>query len=80
MGRILIRNVDDALLAALRRRAAEEGVSLEEETRRALAEAVGLGRNEALRRADDFRARVGPQPGPTSMEDLRRDRARDARG
>lgn len=77
MGKILIRNLDDAVLDALRRRAAEEGVSLEEETRRALASAVGLTREGALARLDALRARIGRLPGPSSVDDLRRDRARD---
>ncbi|HEY5105333.1 MAG TPA: hypothetical protein VII73_01030 [Caulobacteraceae bacterium] len=79
MGKILIRNLDDAVLDALRRRAADEGVSLEEETRRALASSVGLSREAALARLDEFRARIGVLPGPGSLEDLRRDRARDER-
>jgi plasmid stability protein len=77
MGQILIRNIDDAVLDALRRRAAEDGVSLEEETRRALAGSVGLSREAAVRRLDDIRARIGRLAGPSSLEDLRRDRARD---
>lgn len=77
MGQILIRNLDDAVLTALRHRAAIDGVSLEEETRRALAASVGLTREAALIRADAFRARIGRLPGPSSVDDLRLDRARD---
>jgi plasmid stability protein len=77
MGQILIRNLDDAVLAALRRRAAEHGASLEEEARRSLAAAVGLGRNEAVDRLDAIRHRIGTPSGPTVLDDLRRDRARD---
>lgn len=79
MGQILIRNLEDAVLEALRRRAAEDGLSLEEETRRALAEAVGLSKEAALLRADEFRARIGRLSGPSSLDDLRQDRARDDR-
>ena len=77
MGQILIRNLDDAVLQALRRRAANHGASLEEEARRALAEAVGLTRGEALARIDEVRARIGRLRGPSSLEDLREDRRRD---
>lgn len=77
MGQILIRNLDDAVLDALRRRAAEAGSSLEEEARRALANSVGLSREAALARLDAVRARIKVQPGPTSLDDLRSDRDRD---
>jgi len=77
MGRILIRNVDDAVLAALRRRAAEAGTSAEEEARKALASSVGLTRKESLVRLDAVRRRIGRVRGPSSLDDLRADRARD---
>jgi plasmid stability protein len=77
MGKILIRNIDDAVLDALRQRAAACGVSLEEQARRALTNAVGLDRAEAVRRFAEFRHRVGRLPGPSTLEDLRRDRDRD---
>jgi plasmid stability protein len=77
MGQILIRNLDDAVLNALRRRAAERGASLEEEARRAITAAVGLTRDEAIARLDAVRARIGRLSGPSSLDDLRADRARD---
>ncbi len=77
MGQILIRNLDDAVLDALRGRARERGLSLEEEARRALAAAVGLTREEALRRIESIQAKIGRLPGETSLEILRRDRQRD---
>lgn len=77
MGQILIRNLDDAVLEALRGRAREHGFSVEEEARRALAAAVGVSREEALRRIDAIRTRIGRLPGPTSLEILRQDRMRD---
>lgn len=77
MGQILIRNLDDAVLDALRRRAAEAGVSTEEAARRALAASVGLSRNEALARLDAVRARIGRLDGESIVEILRRDRRRD---
>jgi plasmid stability protein len=77
MGQILIRNLDDAVLDALRLRAGATGRSLEEEARRALAHSVGLTREEALARIDDIRRRIGKLEGPTILDDLRADRARD---
>jgi plasmid stability protein len=77
MGQILIRNLDDAVLDALRRRAAGNGASLEEEARRALASSVGLTRDAALARLDAVRERIGAVPGPSSLDDLRADRDRD---
>jgi antitoxin FitA len=77
MGQILIRNLDDAVLDALRRRAASTGSSLEEEARRALASSVGLSRQEALARLDAVRSKIVVGSGPDSLEDLRADRRRD---
>lgn len=77
MGQILIRNVDDAVISALRQRAAKAGTSLEEEARRALASSAGLTREAARARLDAVRKRIGRPKGPSSLEDLRSDRARD---
>jgi len=77
MGQILIRNVDDAVLDALRGRARDRGSSVEDEARQALAASVGLTRLEALRRIDEIQARIGKLSGETSLEILRRDRRRD---
>ena len=78
MGKILIRNLDDAVLDELRQRAAQKGVSMEEEARRALAAAVGLQRQEAIARLDAVRAKIGKLSGPSILDDVRADRARDA--
>lgn len=77
MGQIIIRNLDDAVIEAIRRRAAASGRSMEEEARRALTAAVGLERKAAAERLAEVRRRVGPLPGPSSLDDLRRDRSRD---
>jgi plasmid stability protein len=77
MGQILIRNVDDAVLDALRGRARDRGSSVEEEARQALAASVGLTRAEALRRFEEVRMKIGRLGGPSSLDDLRADRARD---
>lgn len=47
-----IRNIDDVVMQALRRRAAAAGHSMEEEARRALAMAVGVDRVRARARID----------------------------
>ena len=44
MGQVLIRNVDDTVLAALRARATARGVSLEAELRDVLTRAAGHSR------------------------------------
>jgi plasmid stability protein len=77
MGQILIRNLDDAVLDALRGRARDRGSSVEEEARQALAASVGLTRAEVLRRLEEVRTRIGRLDGPSSLDDLRADRARD---
>jgi len=77
MGQILIRNIDDAVIDALRRRAATSGISTEEQARRALTRAVGLDREAAARRVAEIRRRIGRLEGPSTLEDLRADRARD---
>jgi plasmid stability protein len=77
MGQIVIRNLDDAVLVALRKRAAASGTSTEEQARRALAQAVGLDREAALRRLDEIRSAIGRLEGESIVDDLRRDRRRD---
>jgi plasmid stability protein len=77
MGQIVIRNLDDAVIEALRSRAAQQGTSTEEQARRALARSVGLDREAALRRIDQVRESIGRLAGPSTLDDLRRDRNRD---
>ena len=77
MAQLTVRNVDDAIAAALKERAAKAGRSAEAEHRRILEEAL-----RPAQRADFFaeaRARrVKLVPGaPTTTEILRADRDRD---
>jgi plasmid stability protein len=65
------------VIEALRRRAAACGTSMEEQARRALTRAVGLDREAAARRLGEIRRIIGRLEGPSSLEDLRRDRSRD---
>jgi plasmid stability protein len=46
MGAITIRNLDDAVVTAIKRRAADNGVSMEEEIRRLLASTYSDDRQE----------------------------------
>lgn len=77
MGQIVIRNLDDAVLAALKARAARNGASMEEEARRALAQSGGVDTQGWRSRVDAIRRRIGRLPGPSSLDLLRADRARD---
>jgi len=77
MGRIVVRNLDDAVIDALRRLAAASGTSTEEQARRALARAVGLDRAAATERLNEIRRSIGRLPGPSIVEQLRHDRDRD---
>ncbi len=77
MAKILIRNLDDAVLEALRGRARQRGSSLEEEARRALGDSVGLSRAAALERVEEIQREIGRLPGEDSLTILRRDRRRD---
>lgn len=77
MGQMLIRNIDDAVIDAPRRRAAVAGTSMEEEARRALTAAVGLERDAAAERLAEIRRRIGRIADRSTLDDLRRDRRRD---
>jgi plasmid stability protein len=77
MRQIVIRNIDPAVIEALRRRAAVCSISMEEQARRALRKAVGLDRESAGRRLAEIRRLVGRLEGPSILDDLRRDRGRD---
>ena len=77
MGQIVIRNIDAAVIEALRRRAAACGTSMEEQARRALTKAMGLDRESAADRLSEIRRIIGRLEGPSILEDLRRDRGRD---
>jgi len=77
MGRIVVRNLDDAVIDALRRLAAASGTSTKEQARRALARAVGLDRAAATERLNEIRRSIGRLPGPSIVEQLRHDRDRD---
>ena len=77
MGQVLIRNVDDAVLATLRERAASRGLSLEAELREVLARAAGHPRTDLAAEFTAVRAMTPNKPHRLA-EDLVRE-SRDER-
>ena len=77
MAQITIRKLDDAVMQALRKRAAANGRAVEDEARRALALATGVDRESARARLDAARALLKGHP-DTPAEDLVRE-MREAR-
>jgi plasmid stability protein len=81
MGQILVRNLDDAVIARLKRRASQEKLSLEETVRRILAEAIAPQRPspaELIAELDRIASMSPPITEPPFSEDLIRD-DRDSR-
>ncbi len=77
MGQMLIRNLDDHVIAGLKRRAEQNRTSAEEEARRALTASAGFDADAWRAETKALRDAIGPLPGPTSTELLRADRDRD---
>lgn len=77
MAQMMIRNLDEATAATLKRRAIARRTSVEEEARRALAASAAPDLKSLIARMNAISARIGPLPGPSIVEDLRADRARD---
>lgn len=78
MAQITIRNLDDAVVDALRKKAAANGRSMEEEARRALAAAAGAEKSAWLSRAETVRASLASKAPQDASETLVR-AMRDAR-
>jgi len=77
MAQLTVRNVDDAIAAALKERAAKAGRSAEAEHRRILEEALRPGhRSDFFAEAHTRRVKLAPGA-PTTTEILRADRDRD---
>ncbi|MGH6951594.1 MAG: FitA-like ribbon-helix-helix domain-containing protein [Vitreimonas sp.] len=66
MGKLLIHNLDDAVIEKLRQRAAAKGNSMEEEARQTLARAVGVDVEAWLADVEAFAASLGESKGPPS--------------
>jgi plasmid stability protein len=75
MATIIIRNLDDEVVERLRLQARLRGVSVEEETRRVLAEGTRVSRSEIAERAAAIRARQRPHRSP-GIELIREERER----
>lgn len=77
MAQVIVRNLDEEIVAALKRKAALHGRSLEQELREILSAAARLGREERVAIADRIRAMTPPGVAQTDSTDLiRRDRDR----
>lgn len=61
MGNMLVRNLDDDVIARLKMKAEDRGTSLEQVARDLLTEGSKLTREEFLRRAEARAARMPPQ-------------------
>jgi plasmid stability protein len=76
MGAITIRNLDDSVVSAIKRRAAENGVSMEEEVRRQLASIYSddrqkRGREWALRQLERLERGELPRAKTSSVDEIR---------
>ncbi|OGA33164.1 MAG: hypothetical protein A3G80_11480 [Betaproteobacteria bacterium RIFCSPLOWO2_12_FULL_62_13b] len=76
MGQVIIRNLDDETIGALKAKAALHGNSLEQELRRILADAAKPGPKERLALADHIRAMTPRKPQSDSTALVREDRER----
>jgi plasmid stability protein len=77
MADVKIRKLDDGVARALRTRATEHGVSLEEEARRTLSESVAMKINAFARRAAASRAATRRAKGKKASDSavlIRKDR------
>jgi plasmid stability protein len=71
MAELKVRQLDDRVAAALKARARQRGVSLEEEVRATLGAAVIGRRNAFIRRAAAIRASIAPGPGRPELDSAR---------
>ena len=78
MAQVLIRKLDDGVVAALKRRARLKGRSLEQELREILTAVAALTPAQRLTRADRIRAMTPGQISQSDSTDLIRE-DRDAR-
>lgn len=74
MGQVIIRKLDDAVIAAHKRRAAARGVSLEQQLRDVLAEAAKPSREQLIADLRRIRAMTPKGPRIDSTDLIREDR------
>jgi plasmid stability protein len=60
VGQIIVRNLDDSVIARLKARASRTGKSLEQSVRDILSDAAKPSREEVLAEMDRIRERIGP--------------------
>ncbi len=77
MGQIIVRNLDDHVIARLKARASRESLSLEQTVRDILAEATKPSKEERLAIIDRIRASSKPSPDFDSAVVIREWRDRD---
>lgn len=66
MGQIIVRNLDDAVIARLKDMARRNGTSLEQTVRRVLGEVAKPSRAEIVEEARQIRARIGRVSGDST--------------
>jgi len=76
MGQILVRNLDDAVIARMKARARRENTSLEQKIRDLIIADARPTRAEIIEEAREIRERVGPVEG-NSVALIREDRDND---
>ena len=76
MAQILVRGLENEVVARLKGRAASHGRSLESEARSILESAAGFTAEEARRVVDNWRMRLAGRRFSDSVELLRKDRRR----
>jgi antitoxin FitA len=76
MGQVIVRNLDDDTIGALKSRAVMHGNSLEQELRGILAQAAKPGPKERLALADEIRAMTPRKRQSNSTVLVREDRER----
>jgi plasmid stability protein len=76
MGQVIVRNLDDETIGALKSRAVMHGTSLEQELRGILAQAAKPGPKERLALADEIRAMTPRKRQSNSTVLVREDRER----
>lgn len=74
MAQVLVRNLDDQVVASLRRKAALHGHSLEQELRLVLVAAARFSAEELLAESSRIRGMTPAVPQTDSAELIRRDR------
>ena len=86
MGQLIVRNIDDAIVDALKARAVAQGRSAEAEHRDILRRELAADESpqnhvaDWFERARELGARLNVKPGPSSTELLQADRDRNVSG